>query len=248
MHDTEMRSAMERRPGAAFRERKRRTFMFYIVCDVSRSMWDAEYLGAPVTPYEVITDALPDLIDALEDDEQVRDIGRLSLVTFADKAQTVVPLTPVRDVKAVPALPKGVETDYRVAFRFLNDLVRNDAAQMQREHDPYRPVVYFITDGDPQRNSQTQPPQEWMPERDRLGDPAFDLRPSVVALGLGGVNAETLRQVASQSPPGAACLADEDQPPGDLLRAMLRSIVNSVTNSSESGELDFETPSGMRRL
>lgn len=239
---------MERRTGAAFRERKRRTFMFYIVCDVSRSMWDPKYVDSPVTPYEVITDALPDLIDALDDDEQVRDIGRLSLVTFADEAQTVVPLTALRDVKAVPALPKGVETDYKTAFRYLNDLIRTDAIDVQRDHDPYRPVVYFITDGDPQKHSRTQPAHEWLPERDRLGDPSFHLRPSVVALGLGGVQPETLRQVASQSPPGAACLADEKQPAGDLLRAMLKSIVNSVTNSSESGQLDFETPSGMRRL
>ncbi len=234
--------------GRAFSNRKRKAFLFYLVCDVSRSMWDPAYSDSSLTPYEVIADALTDLVEALDDDEQVRDIGRLSMIAFADDAQQVVPLTPLRQIKAIPALPQGTETDYAAVFEALDRIIRSDVAETLQDYEPYRPVVYFITDGDPQKGSQRQDREEWMAARRRLSDPTFDFRPSIVALGLGQVQPETLRSVATTAPPGVACVVESGQAVGDVLRAMLRSIVVSVTSSSQSGELVFPTPTGMRRL
>src|SRR3712207_5487525 len=86
----------------AFSSRKPRTFMFYVVCDVSRSMWDHSFGNGGQLPYDVLGDALPEVLQELDDNEQVRDIGRISIISFSDQAQVVVPLKHLRTVKAVP--------------------------------------------------------------------------------------------------------------------------------------------------
>jgi hypothetical protein len=108
--------------------------------------------------------------------------------------------------------------------------------------------VFFLTDGNPQVNGHTQPEREWLPARQRLEAPAHPFHPVIVALGIGDVSEDTVRKLRSHEPPGVACAAEGSVIPGDLLRAIINSIVFSISRSAGHGAFQFKTPPGMRRL
>jgi hypothetical protein len=112
----------------------------------------------------------------------------------------------------------------------------------------YTPVVFFLTDGNPQANGRPQPDRAWLPAHEVLGSPGHPFRPVIVALGIGSVSEDTVRKLRSNNPPGVACVAKGSVIPGDLLRAIINSIRFSISNSVGHGDFQFTTPAGMRRL
>lgn len=228
----------------------RRVFPFYVVCDVSRSMWDPEFTkGQRLTPLSVIEDALPDMLTVLEEDPVAADTAHLSVVAFGDEPQAVLRLTSLRHDPAIPALPQQGSTDYAKVFMFLDALLREDQQRLiQANLGTYTPVLFFLTDGNPQVNGYAQPEQVWLPARQRLEAPAHPFHPVVVALGIGTVSEQTVLRLRSNQPRGVACVAESNVVPGDLLRAIINSIVFSISRSAGQGEFQFRTPPGMRRL
>jgi uncharacterized protein YegL len=227
-----------------------RVFPFYVVCDVSRSMWDPEFTkGQPMTPLSVIEDALPDMLTVLEEDPTAADTAHLSVVAFGDKPEVVLKLTSLKQDPMIPALEKQGSTDYAKVFTFLDEVLRDDQQRLMKANlGAYTPVVFFLTDGDPQVNGYAQPEQKWLPARERLEAPAHPFHPVIVALGIGSVSEDTVRKLRSNRPRGIACVAESTVIPGDLLRAIINSIVFSITKSAGQGEFQFKTPPGMRRL
>lgn len=227
-----------------------RAFPFYVVCDVSRSMWDEEFSrGQPVTPLSVIEDALPDMLTVLEDDPVACDTAHLSIVAFGDTPQMILPLTPLAQDPMIPALPRQGATNYAEVFGFLDQQLRYDQhALTSAGLGYYTPVVFFLTDGNPQVAGVTQEERAWVPRREALGGASHPFSPVIVALGIGNVDVNTVQHVKSTRPPGVACVADGGVVPGDLLRAIINSIRFSISNSVGHGEFQFKTPRGMRRL
>jgi uncharacterized protein YegL len=228
----------------------RRVFPFYVVCDVSRSMWDPQFNnGLPLTPLNVIEDALPDMLTALEEDPTASDTAHLSVLAFGDKPEAVLKLTSLKEDPAIPALPQQVNTDYAKVFKFLDEMLRADQQRLMKANlGTYTPVVFFLTDGDAQVNGHVQPEEKWLPARERLEAPTHPFHPVIVALGIGSVSEDTVRKLRSNRPPGVACTAEGDVKPGDLLRAIINNIVFSISRSARQGEFQFKTPPGMRRL
>ncbi|MGV9713224.1 vWA domain-containing protein [Gordonia sp. NPDC003424] len=227
-----------------------RVFAFYVVCDVSRSMWDPQFTESQhLTPISVIEDALPDMLSVLEDDPTVRDTAHLSVLAFGDTAKVVVPLTPLSDDPSIPALPRQTSTDYSAVFGFLDQQLRSDHRALQQSGLAfYTPVIFFLTDGNPQVNGHEQPESVWMGSRVTLEAEDHPFRPVVVALGIGSVSETTVAKLRSTKPVGIACVADRGVAPGDLLRAIINSIRFSISRSAGQGEFEFRTPKGMRRL
>jgi uncharacterized protein YegL len=227
-----------------------RVFPFYVVSDVSRSMWDPAFSpGQPMTPLDVVEQALPDLLDTLEDDPIARDTAHLSLIAFGDTAVPVLPMTPLKHINSIPALPRQISTNYSAVFTFLaNQLIADYHQYVRAGIATYTPAVYFLTDGNPQVNGRYQDRHDWLPHRYGLEAPRFPFRPLVVALGMGDVADETVRLLRSTSPRGVACVAEPGAAPGTLLRAVISSIIVSISSSAENGELVFDTPPGMRLL
>src|SRR4051794_36560428 len=195
----------------------REAWPFYIVCDVSRSMWDPGMnSGTSTTPHLVTSHALPDMLQQLEDDPYARDTAHLAIVTFADDVEVVLPLTHLRQqIQTVPQVPRGTNTQYNKIFQWLNENLRNDLEKLNRQgFKPQNPTIFFITDGNPTR-------ADWAEERQRLSESAFEGRPLIVAFGLGKVTPEVVARIASTNPLGAACISEQDADPGELLEAII---------------------------
>jgi uncharacterized protein YegL len=229
-----------------------RVFPFYVVCDVSRSMWDPEFTpDQPMTPHSVIEDALIDMLAVLEDDPMASDTAYLSVIAFGDNPETVVELTALKDEPIIPTLPKQYSTDYVKIFEFLDKTLRADQQRLTKANlGYYTPAVFFLTDGEPQINGVLQPESKWLPARRALEASVHPFHPVIVALGIGTVtkDTDTVRKLRSEKPRGIACVAETTVIPGDLLRAIIKSIIFSISKSASQGEFEFRTPAGMRNL
>jgi uncharacterized protein YegL len=220
---------------------------FYIVCDVSQSMWDeAFYPKQDYTPWHVMRDGMIDLLYEIDLEPRACAWCHLSVIAFSDEVQVVLPLTAMTTPNVhLGDLPKGGWTDYAAVFKFLSDRVAQDFAMLDNPGTHIkRPTVYFITDGEPQTHGKAQPDADWLPHLRALHNHKSE--PIVVALGLGIVKESTLLQI--RAAPGPACVAMPGVSPGDLLSAIVGDIIQSVLNSTSRGEFSFEVPAGMRRL
>lgn len=227
-----------------------RVFPFYVVCDVSRSMWDPDFnKGQPVTPLSVVESALPDMLSVLEQDPVACDTAHLGIIAFGDSPVQILPLTPLSDDPTIPALPRQGATDYASVFGYLDQLLRSDHKHFaQWGLGFYTPVIFFLTDGNPQVNGREQPETVWMQQRRLLEASDHPFKPVVVSLGIGSVDPDTVSKLRSNRPVGVACVADGGVVPGDLLRSIINSIRFSISNSVGHGEFQFKIPRGMRRL
>ncbi|MET3805286.1 hypothetical protein ABIB25_002287 [Nakamurella sp. UYEF19] len=241
----------------------RRVFPFYVVCDVSRSMWDPDFLETPgvrrgsrhldvLTPFQQIEQSLPGLIETLEDDISVRDTAHVSVIAFGDEPQTVLPLTPLNSEQSsalvISPMTRQYSTDYVAIFKHLQQQIREDVRRLIATGcELYTPAIYFITDGNPQVRGRMQTTSDWIHLREGFEDPNFPVSPTIVALGLGDVAPGTVRQIASGRPRGIACMAN-GQAPDSLLAEIIESIMHSIGNSSGSGHLEFRVPAGMTKL
>lgn len=241
----------------------RRVFPFYVVCDVSRSMWDPEFIeqsgsawssaiGVASTPFQQIEESLPGLVETLEDDISIRDTAHISVIAFGDHAQVVLPLTPLNaddpSALSIGPMARQYSTNYAVVFKHLHQQIREDVKRLMAVgSELYTPAIYFITDGNPQSGGKPQTVADWLPLRQSFEHTNFPVSPTIVALGLGDVSPDTLRLIASSRPKGVACMSN-GQAPDTLLAEIIDSIMHSIGNSSGSGHLDFRIPDGMTRL
>jgi uncharacterized protein YegL len=227
-----------------------KVFPFYVVCDVSRSMWDPDLNDSqPVTPLNVVEDSLPDMLTALEEDPTALETAYLGIVAFGDSPVLVLPLTPLADEPAIPVLPRQAATNYVEVFKFLDRQLRSDQERLISANlGTYNPVVFFLTDGNAQVGGHIQKESRWLPLREALDFANHPFHPVIVALGIGDVEANTVRNIRSTRPRGVACVAEGNAIPGDLLRAIIGSIIFSITKSVGQGEFEFKIPAGMRKL
>lgn len=217
---------------------------FYVVYDVSYSMWNPDAFG-DYTPWHVMRDSLADLIYEINYSPAARDICHLGVFAFSEDVKTVLPLTPLRNNGlTIPVLPQGRETNYAKIFKALAQTIQNDYARLSKGSRVKRPTVYFVTDGEAQTGGKLQPESVWGPELQRLH--GLDSRPVIVALGLGDARETALRTI--RSAPGPACVAEIGALPGQLLKAIVNSIIFSVVNSAGRDEFVFDLPPGMRRV
>jgi uncharacterized protein YegL len=163
----------------------------------------------------------------------------------------VLPLKKMSDGFHIGPLPKGTYTNYAKAFTTLNVVIDADLQRLEgSDLEVKRPVVFFITDGQPVVDGNEQPREAWEPPLRRLH--AFSAwRPegravpiAVIALGFEGTNTENLRLVSKA--PGVACVAEVGvASPHDLMSSLLKSILTSITVSTAEGEFSFVPPRGM---
>lgn len=225
---------------------------FYIVCDVSASMHSKRRRRLGIkTPYEAMQEALVHLINFADDNLEVSQIAHLGLVTFADEAEVVLPLQKMSDGFSIGKLPMGTFTNYAKVFTKLNAVIATDLQRLEDSNlEVKRPVVFFITDGQPVVDGAEQPREAWEPPLRQLH--AFsawrpegrDVPIAVIALGFEGTNTENLRLVSKW--PGVACVAEAGvASPHDLMSSLLKSILISITVSTAEGEFSFTPPPGM---
>ena len=158
----------------------------YIVCDESASM---EAIGG----IAAVNQALRDLHAEVAADPLVSDMFHFGLIGFCDEAEELMSLTKLSDVVAMPGvLGRGV-TNYGPVFDLLKQVISRDIENLKSGgFEVFRPLVLFITDGEPTDNPA------WENSYCSLMDKAtFRQYPNIVAVGFEGADEMTVSGVGS---------------------------------------------------
>jgi uncharacterized protein YegL len=202
-------------------EERYSVFPFYICLDVSASM-----AGEPI---ESVNRQMPLLRASVGEDPAVAEVIRLGIVTFSDVAYSVLPLSDLSLVEAVPEVSAQGRTSYAAAFDHLRQVIEDDYHKSRAGGDRwYRPAVIFISDGRP-----TDEPERWRAALDRLSDPAWKRRPNILAFGFGDADPAVLAAV-SGSKPNRAFIAAEGAEPAKVVPELLAGLIQSIVSSSTS--------------
>ena len=190
---------------------------FYILCDESGSM-DAN--GG----IDAVNKGLPELHAAIAGDPLVSDKCRIGLITFSDIAEELLPLSNLSDVQAMPGCAAKGMTNYGEAFNLLRVVISRDIANMKSQGiQVYRPAVFFITDG--------EPTDDWEANHRALTDKNVNPQaPHIIAFGEAGANPAVIGKIGTK----AAFIANQGVDPGNALKEILKSLTNTIVNSSSS--------------
>ena len=198
---------------------------FYIVCDESASM-DANGGLAEVNR------GLPELHASIAADPLVSDKCRVALIAFSETAELLMPLSKMNEIADLPAMESRGTTSYSSAFKLLKTQIALDVDQLKSDgFRVHRPSVFFISDGEPTET-------DWETSYTELIDPSNSLRPNIISFGVAGASAGTIGKVGTL----AAFLAEQNVNPGTALKEILRSLTDSIVNSSNRAEPQLVIP------
>ncbi|TDP97992.1 vWA domain-containing protein [Labedaea rhizosphaerae] len=159
-----------------------RILPFYLVCDESYSMSDH---------LDVVRDSLREVHDTVRSDPAARRHTRLCLIGFSAEARVITPLSQRWDQTADFTFQPNGGTNFAAAFTLLRRTIDDDVAELTAAgHDVLRPVVFFLSDGQPTDTA-------WPHAHARLTDPGWPARPRVVAFGVGDADVATISRVGS---------------------------------------------------
>ncbi len=196
-------------------------FPFYLCLDVSQSM-----AGEPIA---AVNAELPAIRTSVGQDPAVAEVVRFGIVTFSDVARTVLPLSDLALVEAMPAVEVEGRTSYAAAFDHLRRAIESDY-QAGRDSGErwYRPAVLFVSDGRP-----TDPEERWREAHARLVSPSWRRHPNILAFGFGDAVADVLATVA-ENKPNRAFIAAEGSKPSAVVPELMAGLVQSIVSSSAS--------------
>jgi uncharacterized protein YegL len=202
-------------------EERYSVFPFYLCLDTSASM-----AGAPI---DSVNRQMPLLRASVGEDPAVAEVIRLGVVTFSDVAHSLLPLSDLSLVEAVPEVSAQGRTSYAAAFDHLRQVIEEDYQRSRAGGDRwYRPAVIFISDGRP-----TDEPERWRSALARLSDPGWKRRPNILAFGFGDADPAVLAEVAG-SHPNRAFIAAEGAEPATVVPELLSGLIQSIVSSSAS--------------
>ncbi len=111
----------------------------YLVLDTSGSMF-----GAPI---EAVRSGLQTLVSTLRQDPHALESAHLSVITFAENAQQLVPLTELALFQA-PAITASGTTSLGAALCLLAERIGAEVAKSTPEQKgDWKPIVFLMTDG-----------------------------------------------------------------------------------------------------
>jgi uncharacterized protein YegL len=206
---------------------------FYIVLDESSSM-DGPSIDA-------VNAALPELHAAIAADPNVCDKTSVSIITFSDSAQVLVPLTRMDDLETMPGVIARGSTNYGAAFDLLRSQIEEDVTRLKAQSantQVLRPACFFISDGEP-----TDSEAVWQASHSALTAEGFRYRPHIISFGVAKANRETILSVATAyNGKRHAFLAAVGASPGTALREIIRSLTNSIVYSARSTTPQLQVP------
>ena len=194
-------------------------FPVFMVVDVSASM-----AGGPL---EALNDSLPGLKKEMLSNPTVGEIARVCLVTFSDQARTVIPLTDLAEADLPELMVEG-GTNFAAAFRETRQAITSGLGALPKGTPIYRPVVFFLSDGEHVSR------EDWVAALNELRDKTWKFTPEIVTFGLGDVNPDALKQIATRF----AFMA-KDAPPEVQIREIINALIGSIRTTSTS----FRDPS-----
>ncbi|MFI9006776.1 VWA domain-containing protein [Actinosynnema sp. NPDC053489] len=155
----------------------------YVVCDVSLSMSDH---------LDEVNAGLREFRGAVHADPSATASVRVGVVGFAAVATVLQPLRPAAELAELSASRPRTGSNFGPAFALLRTTIADDVRALEDHRlRVRRPVVFFASDGRP------TDPATWPDAFAALADPAWPVRPTVVAYGLGAVDRGTLDRIGT---------------------------------------------------
>ena len=158
-------------------------FPIFLVVDVSASM-----AGGAI---EALNNSLPAIKSEMLTNPTIGEIARISIVTFSDVGRTILPLCDLIDWD-IPEIAIEGGTNFAAGLRETRQAITSGLADLPKGTPIYRPVVFFMSDG------EHQSAEDWEPALNELKDPRWKFSPEVVAFGFGNANADALRHIATR--------------------------------------------------
>lgn len=191
-------------------------FPVFMLVDVSVSM-----AGGPI---EAVNVAIPDLKNEMLSNPTVGEIARVCVVTFSDVGRTVIPLCDLVDADIPEIMVEG-GTNFAAAFREVKSAIMKGLHSLPKGTPFYRPVVFFMSDGDHTATEQ------WSAALDDLRDRNWKFAPEIVCFGFGDAksNTDALQRIATRF----AFLATQTDPAVQV-REIMRALQNSIRTTSTS--------------
>lgn len=191
-----------------------RIFPVFLVIDISASME-----GEPI---DAVNAALPSIKQEMIENPTVGQIARVSVVTFAETARVIVPLSDLAFAQ-LPHVSIQGGTNFAAAFRTARQAIETAMGELPKGTPIYRPVLFFMSDGEHIAKD------DWRPELTALRDPAWKFAPEIVTFGFGKADEKTLRKIATRF----AFLAKHGDP-AEQVREIMNAIVGSIRTTSAS--------------
>lgn len=200
---------------------------FYIMCDVSGSMWvDVAALNAGIAQLQ--QDIMRDPV--------VDDLAMVSIISFADTARTVVPLSFPSQIRPPTFTSDGL-TNFGPAFREFHRAFEADRVRLKAEGKRiFRPCIFFLTDGEPTDGDHAEVFASLLgyDPVTKQGNPRY---PYVTAFGFREAAAETMATITYPTfgdKRGRYFLARDGATVTDVLNGIAGAIATSVVGSALS--------------
>lgn len=221
---------------------------FFIVIDASESMTWPDENGT--RPLDSAYDGLNTLLTTLEEETEALQNTWYEVIAFAGNANVHLPLSKAEEMPEVAPLKPGTWTNYAAAWELVSARTVEGYRRLVSDgYDVARPVIFFITDGNPGGENIEQTEADWAhyitDMNKALGD---NKAPRIITLGVGRVNREILLLLHSKRPHGAAAVALPGYSTTSLMKSVLLQIQNSIVNSAGRGRFFWECPEGMENL
>jgi uncharacterized protein YegL len=179
---------------------------------------------------DAINKALPELHNEIGSNPVVSDKTQFCVIGFADDAQVLLPLSDLSQVASLPVLSIRGGTSFGAAFSQLKAQIDSDVAALKAAgHTPYRPAVFFLTDG--------YPLDHWVNEYKALIDPSNPYRPNIISFGIGDADASVVAQVATLK----AFMSTDSMNPAGALQEFAAALTHSILRSGSSATPDGVT-------
>jgi uncharacterized protein YegL len=197
---------------------------FYFVCDVSYSM-------APDMGH--LNTALDNLHRQLLSEPIINDLVMMSVITFNNNAQTVVPLAAPEEI-TLPTLSASGGTDFSPPLQEFHRAFQADRARLKGEGKKvFRPCVYFLTDGEPNNDSYLKTFTSLLAKENNTA------YPYICAFGFRDATEATLRTLAypnfgEQQKHGRYFRAKQGEAVTEMLTAMVGILAQSILQSAAS--------------
>ncbi|MEE1795458.1 hypothetical protein PUR28_32565 [Streptomyces sp. BE308] len=205
----------------------------YVVLDVSPGTEACRMdLGNALRSLQTVLGNSPDVASAI----------RLSVLTYAERAEVLVPLVEMTWGTGVPDLRAGTECRYRPVFQRLLELLPMETERLKEQVERvYRPVVFFLT---------TRPPEdggEWPAVHAELMRHHY--HPHLIVCGIGAAAEPSLvGRLASRPELGVVAVPDSDLVRSSVqFSVLLQNTVLSIGRSALAGamELQLSCPEGL---
>lgn len=191
----------------------------YVLADESASM--GPYRGE-------LEDGLVSLCEGLRAEPMIAAKLRLAVLGFSDDVQVRLAVADMRAETSLPKVSIRGLTNYGAVF---NDLIRRIPSDVQwlrgEGYKVHRPVVFFLSDGQPTDGDGWRAPHAALIDKDRT-----PTAPNIVTCGIGAAQAHTMVEVATR--PQFAFIAKPGTDIGRAISEFFHALTASLVASGHA--------------